>query len=255
MGYAWDMLTCSVIWQKSMKVQMLVQSPISHNIAAFSTRYELYVFKPSRQDPIYHHSNASNSSSVTSAIFIPHNNDDTNQAALDWQTKETLYYMTKDMKLLTLGVHTEEEDSPYNRSGLIAQILPQTPFSILMSEGRKSDVKDIDTTVTQQKLGQPGAKFLHNMLGAPAHTLPPVSSLCQTFMDSLMIKKDSDVKSDDDDSDDEPMETEDISSDSDGEEKQEKETPKVASSSESTSKSERKEYKKLKPKLFKWMHQ
>ena len=80
--------------------------------------FSVYVFKPSRQDPIYHHSNASNSSSVTSAIFIPHNNDDTNQAALDWQKKETLYYMTKDMKLLTLGVHTEEEDSPYNRSGV-----------------------------------------------------------------------------------------------------------------------------------------
>ena len=47
-----------------------------------------------------------------------------------------------------------------------AQNLPETPFSILMSDKRKSGVKEIDTGLMGQKLGQPGAKFLHDVSSA-----------------------------------------------------------------------------------------
>eukprot|EP00058_Branchiostoma_floridae_P023341 XP_002608831.1 hypothetical protein BRAFLDRAFT_125616 [Branchiostoma floridae] len=237
----WNILSCSLLWTVSCECAVLVADPLSEYMAVFSATSDLTVFKPSSPDPVYMH-NKVVEPSVVAAIFFPKQNqgaeEQTDEAP--WQKRSELYFMTYDQDLLTL-----QKDAPQQTRKDMTQVdqlesnLPPTPFSMYLSQVRQGKQEEDSHALVQH--GTPGSVAIQQMLQTPAHVLPPVSTLCQSFLQMLLVSKSSQERQDDEDMESDSDEEEDNnqSETSDSEMEEDAATGSASTVKQSTSQSEK----------------
>ncbi|XP_041366486.1 WD repeat-containing protein 75-like [Gigantopelta aegis] len=180
----WNLLSCTVQWSVAMDIPVLTSDPLSSYVAAVSADRDLFVFEPSNPSPVYSHPEVC-SSEVLAAIFIPHLQKTSYKGKLSWQRHSQFHFFNRDQQLLTLDSKDSQDESSEIKLKM-QQSLPSTPLSLLLSEQHhRHGIKKLEYG-TLQSVPQ-NTKFVKEMLSTPAHVQPSLSSLCQTFVSSLLI--------------------------------------------------------------------
>ncbi|XP_060080340.1 WD repeat-containing protein 75-like [Ylistrum balloti] len=213
----WDLITCAVTWTARIKSTHLVADPLSDVMVLFEENKSLYVFKPSNPNYLYHHKNLGHR--VVGGVFIPQQQKSSinDKGQLSWQTESQLYWMTSEQDLMTL---TLEEDEPsQTKPTPLKGILPQTPFSLLLTAERKKGFEPSEYKELDSKVYMTAAQFTSQLLETASHVQAPVTSLCGSFIHSLLIRETSPGtlldKKDEDDNDMSDVEEKETNSESD----------------------------------------
>ncbi|XP_074659622.1 WD repeat-containing protein 75-like [Tubulanus polymorphus] len=203
--YVWNIPTCTVSWKVSLNVRRLVSDPESEHMAVFTQSLDVHVFTPSNPKPVYSHLKAT-TEDVIGAIFVPQSAE-SNAAAFDkdsplsWQRHSRLYFMTKSQHLLTLNSattesRTESADADSDNATTVSNFVnakatnvPTTPFNQLLARTKKTGVVAAKPELLVGKIGGKRNEILDDMLMTPAHVLPSVTVLCNTFLHSTMLNK------------------------------------------------------------------
>ncbi|XP_078621982.1 WD repeat-containing protein 75-like [Branchiostoma floridae x Branchiostoma japonicum] len=236
----WNILSCSLLWTVSCECAVLVADPLSEHMAVFSATSDLTVFKPSSPEPVYTQ-NKVVEPSVVAAIFFPRQDlgaeEQTHEAP--WQKRSELYFMTYDQDLLTLQKDAPQQTRKDMTVDQLESNLPPTPFSMYLSQVRQGKQEEDSHALVQH--GTPGSVAIQQMLQTPAHVLPPVSTLCQSFLQMLLVSKSSEERQDDEDmeSDSDEEDKNDQSETSDSEMEEDGATDLASTVKQSTSRSEK----------------
>ncbi|KAJ7375352.1 WD repeat-containing protein 75 [Desmophyllum pertusum] len=135
-----------------------------------------------------------------------------------------LYFLSKNQELFTLecGEATDEESQAMSQQSMAGQFEEQTEFFKIFGQSAKSKGESTsEQRVGKSVKGTPSSTVVRQMMQTPSHVLPSVTSLCSSFLQSLLVSKQTsqredqvDAENDASESEDESMEEED---DSDGE--------------------------------------
>ncbi|XP_077978936.1 WD repeat-containing protein 75-like [Glandiceps talaboti] len=229
----WNLLTCTVHWTVALQLVTLVKDPLTEYFAAVTKNSEVFVFNPSEQNPKYNYQ--IDKACIKAAVFVPHDERNTDEDALPWQRNSQLYLMNIDQTILTLKSEEEFLENERQREMTARQLqenLPQTPFSIFLE---KTEVKQSSKKTDVRLHGTPNTTAVKEMLNTPAHVLPPVSSLCNSFMKILLISRSHTDRIDKEDTSDEERESQ--HSDSDDSDMEVEETTAVSVSHSDKSRS------------------
>ncbi|ESO84533.1 hypothetical protein LOTGIDRAFT_236208 [Lottia gigantea] len=207
---SWNLLSLSVQWTVNVRVSTLIADPFSTVMAAFTTDRHLFVFEPSKPQPVYKHSTVS-LSAITGAVFIPHNKSEQHNktSALSWQTQCQLYFMNMDQKLSTVD-YEDHEDDRYSTLSVKSNI-PKTPFGELIAEKSTRD-KQPETNI--DLLRRKDSSFVNEILITSPHVQPPVTVLCSKFLQSLLISEKKSSQEKEEEEEEDYKETHDSDSDS-----------------------------------------
>lgn len=186
MLFVWNLLTLGLSWKVPVKTTILTVDPCSTYMAAFTADNKLYVFSPLSTDPVYESEKVCNrNATIISAIFMPRE-----RAFLEgphWLQNSLLYYIDSNQELTCF--ETEEESGEVSMLKLAHDSDPGTLFSALLSSQRTANTKNIKTDNEPLHFGILGAAAVTQLLQAPAHTMPPVSLLCSSLLQSLILSK------------------------------------------------------------------
>ncbi|XP_030613410.1 WD repeat-containing protein 75 isoform X1 [Archocentrus centrarchus] len=190
----WNLLTCSLEWSTSMDVSLLLDDPLSENMAAFccqSGSTDLFVFKPSEPRPLFSHK-AVCSGAVTRAIFAPREEMlESCEESSQWLNRSQLYFVTQHTDLMTFTTKAEEDRLMASSKQLVIDdSVAMTPFYLLLGKHRQQQEENRDPesslSVARTALPQTSTS-IKELLQTPAHVLPSTSHLCSMFVQSLLI--------------------------------------------------------------------
>ncbi|KAL6257883.1 hypothetical protein P5V15_011482 [Pogonomyrmex californicus] len=179
----WNILTLAITWSVSLNVVSLTYDPKSTYMAAFTSDNSLYVFTPQSATVVYKKTCLiENSSFILAATFVPHLQEKRNPSFGQWQRKSQLYFLDSNQELLTLEPDSEAEFSLEIISDKGTK--PLTAFSNLIAV-QTSSSKEQTVAQFHEHLGMSTKRVVEELLSVPAHTLPPLSLLCSSFILSL----------------------------------------------------------------------
>ncbi|XP_031551776.1 WD repeat-containing protein 75-like [Actinia tenebrosa] len=192
----WNLLTCSVLWTIEANVGHLISDPNTKHFAAFvnfDKKTHLYIFDPSTPNPVAIQPFVSCKAPVFSAGF------DRKVTTLSSQdrpiTLSKLFFRTRIQELFTLV--TEDENDERERTSVPSVVeddssAKQDFFNIFgmpsKSVGESTSVQPLGKVVQ----GDPKAAAIREMMRIPSHVLPPVSTLCSSFLKSMLVSKEDD---------------------------------------------------------------
>ncbi|CAJ1078696.1 WD repeat-containing protein 75 isoform X2 [Xyrichtys novacula] len=188
----WNLLTCSLEWSTSMDVSLLLDDPLSENVAAFCCQAgntDLFVFKPSEPRPLFSQK-AVCSGKVTHAVFAPRDEMlESCEESSQWLNRCQLYFLTQYMDLLTFTTKSEEDKLMASSKQLVIDdSVAMTPFSLLLGKHRLQDGQEAASNLFAERAPLPqGSAAVRELLQTPAHVLPSTSFLCSMFVQSLLI--------------------------------------------------------------------
>ncbi|CAC5376728.1 NAN1 [Mytilus coruscus] len=180
----WNLSSCTVLWNKEFSTVSLIPDPETDVMAVISQDSDVYYFRPSSPDILYHQ-NTISSSGVASAIFIPQHQGRHSQTAHEkgrqLPTKSKLYFINSDHQLLCLSEVDTAATAPQTNF-TIQKNLPQTTLSLILS---KENTKQpaIDSRSTSKDI-----QSWKGFLDTPPQVQPAVTSLCKQFVQSMLVK-------------------------------------------------------------------
>ncbi|CAG2256396.1 unnamed protein product [Mytilus edulis] len=180
----WNLSSCTVLWNIDFNSVSLISDPETDVMAVISNTSDVYFFRPSSPDILYHQ-NTISSSKVASAVFIPQHQGRQSLTALEkgrqLPTKSKLYFINSDHQLLCLSEVDTAVTAPKTMF-TIQQNLPQTTLSLLLS---KENTKQpaVDSRSTSKDI-----KSWKAFLDTPPQVQPAVTSLCKQFVQSMLVK-------------------------------------------------------------------
>ncbi|XP_033117406.1 WD repeat-containing protein 75-like [Anneissia japonica] len=183
----WNLLTCSMSWNVCMEVTLLLCDPLSQYWIAIDSAKTLYVFEANSPKPAMTHPKFIKSQ-VINGIFIPRLHalpKEENEDVLPWQHNSQLYLMTKKQELHLVVSRQEaerEEKRNADRVRGIQENLPATPFSMFIEQSKGNTLNLQEMQESSKLHGNPSSEAIKNLLSAPAHVLPPVKTLCASFI-------------------------------------------------------------------------
>ncbi|XP_030065454.1 WD repeat-containing protein 75 [Microcaecilia unicolor] len=194
----WNLLTCELEWSASLNVIILQPDPLSEYIAAISWLTEgsnLFVFKPDEPRPSYVQKNICRGK-VMWAVFVPRDVPESlSSEKQQWLNRSQLYFLTETQDLMTFSTQTTEERlASLSKQLAVEESLPVTPFYLLLGKHRQQQKEALNTDlgkVSANSLPAQDNLAVKELLHTPAHVLPPASSLCSIFINSLLTPKES----------------------------------------------------------------
>ncbi|MGH0116209.1 UNVERIFIED_CONTAM: hypothetical protein FKN15_000136 [Acipenser sinensis] len=181
-------------WSVVLNVILLQVDPLSENVAAFSCAAEnsdLFVFRPNEPRPVYLQKNICQGS-VQRAVFTPRDVPEENcSESSQWLNRSQLYFLTRDMDLMTFSTKTEDDRlTASSKQLLIEENVPVTPFYLLLGKHRQAKLDAENGALAAQVQLPQGSVAIKELLQTPAHVLPSATFLCTMFVNSLLISKD-----------------------------------------------------------------
>ncbi|KAM6954766.1 WD repeat-containing protein 75 [Lycodopsis pacificus] len=189
----WNLLTCSLEWSTSMDISLLLNDPLTENMAAFCCQAghtDLFVFKPSEPRPVFS-LKAVCSGRVTRAVFAPREEMlESCEESSQWLNLSQLYFLTQYMDLMTFTSKAEEDRLMASSKQLVIDdSVAMTPFYLLLGKHRKQENPDtLSSSPSAERTPLPqGSVAIKELLQTPAHVLPSTSFLCSMFVESLLV--------------------------------------------------------------------
>ncbi|CAN7996888.1 unnamed protein product [Ixodes hexagonus] len=252
---AWDVVSLSVLWELEKTVTCLVTDPTSEFAAAFCEDCKLLVFEPQKWAAALECDVPPSCQPVVSAIFVPETKSDA-AAGGHWGLLSRLCFVSAAQELFTWEDQNDEED-PSDVTVKLEELLPATPFGVLVAQQTRTAVRAAATGgQLQPRVGAVGFKEVHQLLEVASHTLPSMSSLYQNFLSAFLRKAPTPSGPRTESNDDEDMDNNDAGSDSDMEvdhepsQKQPQESPAEAPVADATTR----KVKLAKAKHFSWLN-
>ncbi|XP_028415073.1 WD repeat-containing protein 75-like [Dendronephthya gigantea] len=188
---AWDLLSCTVLWATKAEVISILPDPCSYVMAVFikinDKEVHLYMFDPRSAIPIAIQTNVLRNSTFLAAGFQPNTRGLTVQNKNDDITMARLFYMNDKQVLYTIdGTETEEI---FQARETVTESEESSEFHrVFGTSTDRATPKDVPVEATAFH-NRETSNFIREMLSAPSHVLPPVTTLCSTFLHSLLISK------------------------------------------------------------------
>ena len=207
---AWDLLSCTVLWSTETKVLSILPDPCSYVMAVFvkvpDENIHVYMFDPRSAIPAAVQTNVLQNSEFLTANFQLNMRGLTVRNKKDDVIMAKLFYMNNKQVLYTLDSIETEETIP------VKETLTSTEESEFHRVFKTAD------RASSEKVPEEATAFHHSttskvvreILSAPSHVLPPVTTLCSKFLHSLLISKEPDrekLSHDDNDDDSDNEET------------------------------------------------
>ncbi|KAF6210040.1 hypothetical protein GE061_015795 [Apolygus lucorum] len=191
---AWNLLTLSLVWKVDTRTTLFVPDPYSCFFAIFTAQNQWKILDAHNGEVAYTMnsdgksevgSKSSSKSQVLAAVFVPRHRPNTD--APQWMRNSYLYYIDIYQELNCLEPANEISQLPIFQLAFDKDA--GTPFGSLV--GAKSVREAADEEHTKQAVGYGvlGSQAVTQLLRPPAHTLPPVSLLCGSFLQSFVIMK------------------------------------------------------------------
>ncbi|XP_071445951.1 WD repeat-containing protein 75 [Hetaerina americana] len=186
----WNIFSLTMTWAVPIEVSILTADPFSSHMAVFTCSGDLIVFKPSEPQPVLIKPTLSENK-ILLAAFVPLTKSRSD--LMQWQHKSQLYFMNEYQELLVL--ESQDNDSKEAGHGEAVQgnlseksDLNLTPFGLLLAGVKHiSNVKPVIPSDYSCD-GIPGKEKIDELLRMPAHTMPPLHSICYRFLTSLIKK-------------------------------------------------------------------
>jgi hypothetical protein len=141
---------------------------------------------------------------VIASNFVPNCPVLTDVGELSWQNEARLYFMTDSQEICGL-FYSDEIAAETSGNIKLEQTLPHSVLSMLVAKQTLNSVQPSRLVSHEDQLARTNSKFVDELLRNPLHGMPPMSVLCMSFIESLLIKKkslksgnSSDSESDDD---------------------------------------------------------
>uniref|UniRef100_A0A0A9XS32 WD repeat-containing protein 75 n=1 Tax=Lygus hesperus TaxID=30085 RepID=A0A0A9XS32_LYGHE len=190
---AWNLLTLSLVWKVDTRAALFVPDPYSCFFAIFTVENQWKILdahngevaftmnSDGKSEVGYH----SSKSQVLAAVFAPRHRP--NPDAPQWMKNSYLYYIDIYQELNCLEPANEISQLPIFQLAFDKDA--GTPFGSLV--GAKSVREATDEEHSKQVVGYGvlGSQAVTQLLRPPAHTLPSVSLLCGSFLQSFVIMK------------------------------------------------------------------
>ena len=177
----WDILTGSVVWSTKLKIQHLIPDQFSENLAVF-TKTNCYVICPSSEIPLF--SSGLNNIIVTGAGFFPvsHRN-----SSIDCFEKSQLFMVSNKMTVHTFASVEEMDEKVANAPHSLSQIQSlQTPMSSLLQV--QSNTHEEKASAAAMSLRHSTVHdALKSILSCPPHVMPPLHTVTDKFITSLIL--------------------------------------------------------------------
>ncbi|XP_066029403.1 WD repeat-containing protein 75 [Pocillopora verrucosa] len=199
----WNLLSCTVWWSVEAPVTCLLPDPQTNLICVFvsfnKNKSHLYIFDPASPHPVAVQSSVSRRSDVVSAVFDRESVLCSNKNGKSFKMSK-LYFLNQEQKLFTLDFgESEDKKSPVKSQESAAKPEEQTEFYKIFGQSTKSRAESTsDHRVGKGVRGNPSSAVVRQMLQTPSHVLPSVSSICSSFLQSLLVSKQSAPREDQD---------------------------------------------------------
>jgi len=178
----WNMLSFSLQWCLSLNVTSLIMNPLSNIMAIFTSDKQLLIMSPKSSVPLYKNVNLPGAQ-VAMACFLP----EQKSGSVLWQAAARLYFMNSNQELYSLFAKDEIDDNVKRTAPLQLNFDKRSVLSMLMAPG---DLGALSRTVPVSSHVIPAtSKFIEEALNNQFIAMPPVSLLCMSFMESLLIRK------------------------------------------------------------------
>ncbi|XP_014294560.1 WD repeat-containing protein 75 [Halyomorpha halys] len=182
--YVWNLMTLQLSWKFPINVSLLVQDVASSHFAVFSRNNEVFIFKPKSPEIVYSKKRVCDRNGIAlSALFVPRQRHLSNVPS--WMQNSQLFYINNNQELLCLESESESEES---YSLMLGQdVIEATPFSSLLAAQVESEVKKSKPLKQNVGYGILGSAAISQFLKYPAHTVPAMSLMCSSFLQSLIV--------------------------------------------------------------------
>ncbi|CAH3175366.1 unnamed protein product [Porites evermanni] len=223
----WNLLSCSVWWSVEAPVTSLATDPQSHLMSTFvafnKNKSHLYIFDPASPRPVAVQATVSRKTDIIAAAFYP---TSLVRGSTEGHSPKMskLYFLTAKQELFTLDCDetTSEENNATTSQTLKADpSVQQSEFLKIFGQPSKSKGECTSANRSAKPVrGTPSSVVVKQMMQTPSHVLPSVTSLCSSFLQSLLVSKhtsqregQSDVDNDISEDEDEAMEVDEYDSD------------------------------------------
>ncbi|XP_046391337.1 WD repeat-containing protein 75 [Ischnura elegans] len=187
----WNILSLTMTWTVPVEINILAADPLSSHMAAFTPSGDLIVFKPSEPQPVLIKPNLGENK-ILLAEFVPQAKSRSD--LMKWQQKSQLYFMNEHQELLVLENQEDRSREAASGGALEGSIsnrsdLNLTPFGVFMANTmRVSEVKPVIPSDISCD-GILGKDRIEELLRMPVHTMPPLRTMCFSFLTSLFKKQ------------------------------------------------------------------
>lgn len=202
--FVWNLMTLNLSWKISINTAILIQDTVSSHFAVFTRNNEVLIFKSKSSEPVFKKDHiCARKGEVISAIFIPRLRH--LSVVPSWMQDSQLFFINSNQELLCL--ESDSESTEAFTFMVTPEIGPNTPFSSLLATQTESTKTKPKALKQNTGYGILGSSAIAQLLKYPAHTMPPVSLLCGSFVQSLVEtrKTKEELKMDIDESDDEGL--------------------------------------------------
>ncbi|BES96656.1 Hypothetical protein NTJ_09469 [Nesidiocoris tenuis] len=191
---AWDLLTLSLAWKIDLKAALFVADPYSAFLAVFTKDNKWNILQASNGEIVYSMDNSGKTETggnrpstqqVLAAVFVPRHRPICD--APSWMRNSYLYYVDVYQELNCLEPANEIEQLPTFQLAMDKEVA--TLFGSLVGAKTVKENQDEDSSVPTVGFGVLGSKAVTRLLRPAAHTLPPVSLLCGSLLQSFTIMK------------------------------------------------------------------
>lgn len=200
----WNLLSCTVWWSVEAPVTCLLSDPQTNLICVFvsfnKNKSHLYVFDPASPHPVAVQSSVSRKSDVVSAAFDRESMLYSNKSGKSFKMSK-LYFLNQEQKLFILDFgesgDTKSRVKPQESAAGSEQ---QTEFYKIFGQSTKSRAESTSDHRVGKGIrgGTPSCAVIRQMLQTPSHVLPSVTALCSSFLQSLLVSKQSAPREDQD---------------------------------------------------------
>ncbi|KAJ8919827.1 hypothetical protein NQ315_006356 [Exocentrus adspersus] len=182
----WNLLTLCLLWTVPVRVELLVEDPLSTYMAVLTSNKKVFLFSPISPDLVYSNEHLlKKHAKVIAATFVP--SKYSNDAGLKWFERSHLHFIDSNNELY------------YISTGSSTEFIPDLVEDVLENEEKSAFGKMTPKLHLTREQGEPkkhlfkkdvNERTFKKFLEAPIHTMAPVRFTCYSLLKSFIIQKD-----------------------------------------------------------------
>nr|CAB3267726.1 WD repeat-containing protein 75 [Phallusia mammillata] len=172
----WNILSGTLSWSNdSQDSKMLVADNFSSNMALFTKSNSVFIFSPDQNLPKFAYDLEFQ---PVAACFVP-----SSTGCASWGNGSQIYMISDKMTVHTFAAKNQPKDK--ENTVLTSQSDAVNPVSSILSS-KTADLEDktVENLSIQPKTKQEALSF---MFETPTHILPPMKTICQQFISTLLL--------------------------------------------------------------------
>ncbi|KAI8125741.1 WD repeat-containing protein 75 [Lucilia cuprina] len=182
----WNLLTLRLQSVLKLSVKHLTFDPQTNLIAVVTHNNELHLFQPNVPLPIYQRRNIPN---VYGIAWIPRRYPKQRSINLDWQAHSTLYFLNEEQEIVYLSSPNDNKQfdtpAPIVFDNAAKESIHYTTFGTYATKA-VNEKQNVSRQNGPLVLGNNDKTAVKALIDMSAHTMPPMSLICENFLKSMV---------------------------------------------------------------------